>query len=80
MVTAFGFTGGVLLWGGSVWGYRLSLIAWALVVLTSLASVMSLYQTPNVAETLATTWMTKDVFYILIAVPMMYVLARDLKN
>jgi hypothetical protein len=36
------------------------------------------YRTPDVAETLATAWMGKDMIYIFIAVPLMYVLARDL--
>lgn len=75
---ALAFAGGVLLWRGKVWGYWLSLIAWVLVIATSLASLISWYRTPNIAETLTTTWLSKDIILILVAVLMIYVLGRDL--
>lgn len=81
VISVLGIVGGVFLWCGNVWGYRVGLIAWALIILSSLASLVSLYQAsgqPDVAGRVTTTWISKDVIYILIAVPVLYVLARDL--
>lgn len=73
--------GGVLLWRGSVWGYRISVIAWGLAVISSLASLVSLYQASaqsGITESLQTIWMSKDVVYIFIASPVLYILAHDI--
>jgi hypothetical protein len=81
VISVLGIVGGVFLWRGNVWGYRVGLIAWALITLSSLASLVSLYQAsgqPDVVGRVATTWMSKDVIYILIAAPILYVLVRDL--
>jgi len=81
VVSISGIVGGVLLWRGNMWGYRVGLIAWALITLSALASLVSLYQasgTPDVSGTVATIWASKDVIYILIAAPVLYVLVRDL--
>lgn len=76
-----GIIGGVLIWRGNVWGYRVGLIAWMLIVLSTLTSLASLYRasgTPDVTGTVGATWAGKDVIYILVSVPILYVLARDL--
>jgi hypothetical protein len=64
VISVLGIVGGVFLWRGNVWGYRVGLIAWALITLSSLASLVSLYQAsgqPDVVGRVATTWMSKDV-------------------
>lgn len=73
--------GGVLLWRGKKWGHQAGIIAWALVTFTSLWSVASLYLAsgqPGITQPVITTWISKDVIYLLIAIPVLYVLICDL--
>jgi hypothetical protein len=81
VISVSGIVGGVFLWRRNVWGYRIGLFAWVLIAVSSIASLVSLYQTsgqPDVSGTVATIWMSKEVIYILIAAPVLYVLIRDL--
>jgi hypothetical protein len=80
-VAASGVVGGVLLWRGSVWGYRLGLVAWTLATVSSASSLLAWYQVsrqPHVSELLTAIWLSKDAAYILIAAPTTYILIRDL--
>ena len=81
IVSILGIVGGVLLWRGNIWGYRVSLGAWALVTLISIASLISLYQvwgTHDASGSVASSWLTKDLIYLLFAAPMLYFLIRNL--
>jgi hypothetical protein len=80
-VSILGIVGGVLLWRGNIWGHRVALAAWSLVALISIASLISLYQawgTSDASGSVATTWLRKDAIYLLFAMPMLFVIVRDL--
>ena len=76
-----GIVGGVLLWYGNLWGYRLGLIAWVLITLSAMISLVSLFEVsgkPEVNGLVTTAWASKDTLYIIVATPVLYVLVRDL--
>lgn len=81
VISISGVIGGVLIWRGSAWGYRLGIVAWGLAMFSALSSLVSLYQAsgqPDVNESLLTIWISKDVVYTLIAAPVLYVLVRNI--
>lgn len=69
--------GGILLWRGHKWGYRLSTIGWAVILYASIMSLYVAFQ-PEVNEQLKITMMSKDIIYLLVGIPILSILIRDI--
>ncbi|MEW6647002.1 MAG: hypothetical protein AB1450_07370 [Pseudomonadota bacterium] len=81
LIVLLSLSGGVLLWRGDTWGYRFSAIAWFLILLGSISSLVALFQlfgSPDVTDALAKVWVAKDIFYLPLGVSAIYLLVRDL--
>lgn len=80
--TAIGFfclIGGIMLWKGSLWGYRLSTIGWGLIVFVH-ASILKAFYTNldkiNFINYLAKVWFS--VAFILIGTLIIFILLHDI--
>lgn len=70
-------TGGVLLWREGVWGHRLSIISWTLILFASLSALyVGLFHTSNVNAQIVL--LTKDIVVSLIGTITLFILVRDL--
>jgi hypothetical protein len=81
LIVVSSLIGGLLLWQGNVWGYRLSAFAWLLVVFASLSSLVALFQSSgssDVTDALAKLWMGKDLVLLVIGALATYPIVRDL--
>lgn len=75
-----GFTcilGGVLLWQGHKWGYRLSIIGWMVILYVSFSSIYVAFQ-PETNEHLRLAMFSKDAIYLTVGLPALVILIRDM--
>ena len=69
--------GGVLLWRESMWGHRLSIISWILILFASLSALyVGLFHTSNVNAQIVL--LTKDIIVSSIGTITLFILVRDL--
>jgi hypothetical protein len=78
IVTAlFCFVGGILLFKGDKWGYRLALIGWLLIIWASSSSVFAAFQ-PITSAQLRKGMLTKEAIILAIGVPTAIVMIREI--
>ena len=70
-------SGGALLWKGHKWGYRFSGIGWLILIFVSVTSILAALQ-PETSERLKAMMYAKDSLYLIIGVPAIYILVRDM--
>ena len=69
--------GGILLWSEGVWGHRLSIISWLIIIFASLSALyVGLFHTPNANSQIVL--LTKEVIVSSIGTVILFFLVRDL--
>ena len=70
-------SGGALLWWGGIWGYRISIVAWILIIFASSSNLyVALFQTPN--QNLQLVILAKDIIIAALGGLILVILFRDL--
>jgi hypothetical protein len=70
-------SGGALLWWGGIWGYRISVVAWILIIFASSSNLyVALFQTPN--QNLQLVILAKDIIIAALGGLILVILFRDL--
>jgi hypothetical protein len=70
-------SGGALLWRGGIWGFRLSIIAWILVIYASSSNLYAaIFQTAN--TNIQSVILPKDIIISLLGCIILFILVKDL--
>jgi hypothetical protein len=78
-IILFCLAGSILLWQGNVWGYRLSIIGWALIIFVQMSIVIIFLfdlSKSNIVDITAS--LSINILFILVGVSSIYVLLRDI--
>ena len=65
------------MWKGHKWGYRFSGIGWLILIFVSVTSILAALQ-PETSERLKAMMYAKDSLYLIIGVPAIYIIVRDM--
>lgn len=70
-------SGGALLWRGLIWGYRISIVAWTLIIFASFSNLyVALFHTPD--RNLQLVILAKDIIIAALGGLILVILLRDL--
>ena len=79
LITFTCISGGALLWSGGIWGYRISIIAWILLLFVSFSSLyVTIFHTP--IEEFQAVLLTRDAIISSFGCIILFILLRDLIN